>query len=99
MPTNIEWTDVTSHGQRDTDRTPRAWARFVGKLRIVVHRYADLPGWHVTCNAICIKCRGLAKDDIEDAKEEALRFIGRHLAQLSQDVAKITPAATAETDV
>ena len=77
-----EWKDITTYSQRDTERIPRTWKLTLEEINyeIIVTRhiyYEDT--WLLTCRKANIDMLDLKTDDIEEAKEKALKLIYNYL--------------------
>lgn len=66
------WKDETTFSQGATDKTPRAWKRWDGLLRLSVHRHIHhAPDrWLLTCEP-WFNRRELSNTDADAAKAEA----------------------------
>ena len=82
------WEDITSFSRVDKDRTPRTWSMALASgTRLVVTRHIDYPGkWIIRCNPY-IDMQVLRSDDIDKAKEEAIKMI---LAYIKSDMEALT---------
>lgn len=84
----MEIRDITTHSQRDKDKTPRIYEISVKGIRYTVHRHIYYPGtWLLTCRDIGIEMEDLKTDDAQQALHNAMVFI---LGALDGLIAKYT---------
>lgn len=84
---SINWKDITSYSQSDTERVPRTYEVVVPKVgRIIVTRWRDGEPdfWYLTCHELNIKYHPLKGFKLENAQDEAIHFVYRRLLDMTQ---------------
>jgi hypothetical protein len=86
------WEDVTSFSKNDKDRTPKTWLMTLASgTRMVVTRHIDYPGkWIIRCDPY-IDMQVLRSDDIDKAKEEAIKMIWMYVKSDMDALSKMLP--------
>lgn len=77
----ITWKDKTSYSQSERGKVePRTWAAKIGMdYEVVISRHIHYPGsWIVYIRSV-IDTTDLLTDDLETAKQRALRLLAVHL--------------------
>ena len=69
----MEWKDVTSYSQKETDRTPRSYKSQVGPFRVCVHRHIAYPSnaWLLTTYPDIFSNEELRSIDLGEAMSQA----------------------------
>jgi hypothetical protein len=77
----MQWKDISSHSQRDTDRTPKTWALNVAGLKVVVTRHIHHAptDWVLTCEP-WFEQKVISNGTADEAKDAALVAIRSKLA-------------------
>lgn len=66
--------DITTHSRNEKEREPRILENTVNGVKFVVHKHiAYEDEWILTCRELNIDKKSLHTDDMEEAKEKALR--------------------------
>ena len=77
------WTDISSHPQGTTDRTPKTWEAKFGQLRLIVtrhvHHHPDR--WLARCEPFFILTE-LESTRIDEAVEEATGMLHQAVADV-----------------
>jgi len=87
-----QWKDVSSFSRGDKGRVPDTFQLDGVSYFVTIYRRLGLPGWVVSCDDLGIEGRGLAVQDPEDAKTEAILFIRRRLARMTEELDMAAPA-------
>ena len=88
---NLNWKDVTSYSQRDNKRIPRTWELDLEELnyKVIVARHIYYENtWLLTCRGANIEQVDLNTDDIDEAKDTAIRIIADYLDKLVERALK-----------
>lgn len=88
---NLNWKDVTSYSQRDNKRIPRTWELDLEELnyKVIVTRHIYYENtWLLTCRGANIEQVDLNTDDIDEAKDKAIRIIADYLDKLVERALK-----------
>ena len=85
----LNWRDVTSYKQGDTERVPRTWELKLEELKykVIVTRYYENT-WLLTFREANIELRDLETDDVEEAKNKALEIVKNYLNDLIERALK-----------
>jgi hypothetical protein len=86
------WKDVSSYerGERGT-KEPSAWALDLADgVRVTVHRWRGLHGWHVTCPVLKVDAEVLDAGSATDARKEALSAL-RNRARVVLSALSVAP--------
>lgn len=85
----LKWRDITSYSQGDNERIPKTWELRLEELnyRVIVSRHIYYENtWLLTCRNIDIEHFDLETDDIDEAKNKALKIVENHLNKLLEKV-------------
>lgn len=83
-----QWVDCTTYSQGDKERIPRIWhIRLSQYRRISVHRFLGCDGWFATFEPF-FTTREVG-DDLQVAKETALRMAFQCVDELVADLARL----------
>ncbi|HET9063705.1 MAG TPA: hypothetical protein VFO62_10490 [Candidatus Binatia bacterium] len=80
------WRDASSyeHGQRGVVE-PTAWSLDLADgVRVVVHRWRGLAGWHVTCPALRVDTEQLKSESGMAARQEAIELLRRRARVIAE---------------
>lgn len=87
----LNWRDVTSYKQGDTERVPRTWELKLEELKykVIVTRHIYYENtWLLTFREANIELRDLETDDVEEAKNKALEIVKNYLNDLIERALK-----------
>lgn len=87
----LNWRDVTSYRQGDTERVPRTWELKLEELKykVIVTRHRHYENtWLLTFREANIELRDLETDDVEEAKNKALEIVENYLNDLIERALK-----------
>jgi hypothetical protein len=81
----MPWVDATSYSRDERGRVePRSWElECTPRLSVVVTRVHGCDGWHLTCHAIGVVRYDMGLDDLEFAKDRAVRLVAARLSDWS----------------
>lgn len=87
----LNWKDISTYSKKDRDKLPKTWELKLEELnyRVIVTRhiyYKDT--WLLNCRDIGIEHFDLKTDDIDEAKNKALKIIENHLNDLVKKILK-----------
>ena len=87
----MQWKDISSYSQRDTDRTPKTWALKAAGLKIVVTRHIHHApdAWVLSCEPFCGGIE-IGTGTADEAKAAAVEIVRMNLEQC---IAALTPNA------
>lgn len=87
----MQWKDISSHSQKDTDRTPQTWALKAAGLKIVItrHIYHAPDAWVLSCPPFGEGIE-IGNGTADEAKSAAIEYVR---ANLERSIAALTPNA------
>ena len=85
----MQWKDITSYSQNDSERVPSVWNISIGGMKVCVHRYTGYAkdDWLLSTYNPGFFDRNLLKSkDIEKAKHEALMLVRDRANEISANI-------------
>lgn len=85
----MQWKDISSYSQRDTDRTPKTWELKVARLTVIVTRHIHHApdAWVLSCDPFCSAFE-IGNGTADEAKSAAVEFVRKNLEKC---IAELTP--------